>query len=88
MRPSDITDGNTTRRVGRNEASLGGIVFAAGCFNEAVGYYRRKQWPVDGYRIRPPRSKRRFNEAVGYYRRKHRRNPGNAIKVQEFQSLQ
>ena len=37
MRPSDITDGNVKRRSACASSMRNGT-----CFNEAVGYYRRK----------------------------------------------
>ena len=60
MRPSDITDGNTSIRARATMASR--------CsFNEAVGYYRRKHQHTSK---QATPSAPGFNEAVGYYRRK------------------
>ena len=60
MRPSDITDGIEPAA----EPSPDGA--DRGCFNEAVGYYRRNRRCSD---IPSVSESIRFNEAVGYYRR-------------------
>ena len=60
MRPSAFTDGNSVRRVPKAWTMTG-------CFNEAVGFHRRKR---SAHARTQTQRAGRFNEAVGFHRRK------------------